>query len=61
MLEGFLQRCLFDDTVPLAELLEAPLLGEYLAGCRDGDVYRFRHEVDCVLITEGATPWTAAS
>ena len=62
VLEGFLQRCLFDDTVPLAELLEAPRLGEYLAGCRDGDVYRFHHEVDCVLITEGAdVSWTAAS
>ncbi len=65
VLEGFLQRCLFDDTVPLAELLEAPLVGAYLRGCHDtaAGVYRFHHEVDCVVLSddEGATPWTAAS
>ncbi len=61
VLEGFLQRCVFDDTVPLAELLEAPVIGPYLESQRDGDVYRFHHEVDCVVLSEGEVPWTAAS
>ena len=65
VLEGYLQRCLFDDTVPLAEMLEAPVLGPYLASAHDADagVYRFHQEVDCVALapTERTVPWTAAS
>ncbi len=63
VLEGYLQRCLFDDTVGLAEMLEAPELGAYLERRRDGDVYRFHHEVDCVGLSpsRGAIPWRAAS
>ncbi len=65
VLEGYLQRCVFDDTVPLAELLEAPVLGPYLASQHDAaaGVYRFHQEVDCVVVSppEGAVPWTAAS
>ena len=64
VLEGYLQRCLFDSTISLAEMLDAPLLGPYLASCRDASerVYRFHQEVDCVVLatTEGF-PWTAAS
>ena len=63
MLEGYLQRCVFDATVTLVEMLAAPVLGPYLAGCRDGDEYRFHQEVDCVvcLPDERTVPWTAAS
>ena len=65
VLEGYLQRCLFDDTVALAELLEAPVLGPYLASAHDAGagVYRFHHEVDLVVVapTGGAVPWTVAS
>lgn len=44
--EGFLQRCAFDDTVSLAEMEAAPVLGDYLAGCRDSSGrYAFEHEV----------------
>ena len=44
--EGFLQRCAFDDTVSLDEMEAAPVLGDYLAGCRDADGhYTFDHEV----------------
>lgn len=44
--EGFLQRCAFDDTVSLAEMETAPVLGDYLAGCRDDSgAYSFDHEV----------------
>lgn len=66
VLEGYLQRCVFDDTVSLAELLAAPVLGEYLASQHDAaaGVYRFHQEVDCVVLitpNQGAVPWTVAS
>jgi SAM-dependent methyltransferase len=50
--EGYLQRCAFDDTVTLAQMLAAPRLGPYLAGCRDEDagVWRFHQEVDALLL-----------
>ena len=43
--EGFLQRCAFDDAVTLEQMESAPILGDYLAGCRDGDRWTFEHEV----------------
>ncbi len=65
VLEGYLQRCLFDDTLALDELLAAPVLGDYLAACRDeaAGAYRFAQDVLCLSLTpEGATPtWTAGS
>jgi hypothetical protein len=38
-------------------MLDAPVLGDYLAGCRDdaAGVYRFHQEVDLVLLTPGET------
>ncbi len=65
LLEGYLQRCLFDDTLRLDALLDAPVLGDYPAGCRDENAgaYRFAQDVVCLSLTpEGAQPtWTAAS
>lgn len=51
VLEGYLQRCVFDDSVGLADLLAAPVVGEYLASCLDegAGLYRFHQEVDCVV------------
>ncbi len=44
--EGFLQRCAFDDAVTLDQMEAAPVLGDYLAGCRDASgAYSFDHEV----------------
>jgi hypothetical protein len=44
--EGFLQRCAFDDSVSLEQMEAAPVLGDYLAGCRDATgAYAFDHEV----------------
>ena len=44
--EGFLQRCAFDDSVTLDQMEVAPVLGDYLAGCRDdAGAYSFSHEV----------------
>ncbi|WP_084630098.1 class I SAM-dependent methyltransferase [Patulibacter americanus] len=57
VVEGFLQRCAFDDSVSLEQMLDAPVLGDYLAGCRDdaAGVWRFHQEVDLVLLTPGET------
>ena len=44
--EGFLQRCAFDDSVSLDAMEAAPVLGDYLASCRDASgAYTFSHEV----------------
>jgi ubiquinone/menaquinone biosynthesis C-methylase UbiE len=44
--EGFLQRCAFDDSLTLDQMESAPVLGDYLAGCRAPDgFYSFDHEV----------------
>lgn len=44
--QGFLQRCAFDDSRTLEQMEAAPVLGDYLAGCRGPDgAYTFAHEV----------------
>ena len=50
--EGYLQRCAFDDSVSLAEMLQTAHLGPYLRGCRDlsAGVWRFHQEVDVLLL-----------
>lgn len=52
VLEGYLQRCAFDDRLALSELLAAPVVGDYLAGCLDAatGVYRFAQEVDLIVL-----------
>ncbi|MGH3902106.1 MAG: hypothetical protein ACRDTA_28425 [Pseudonocardiaceae bacterium] len=45
VIEGFLQRCAFDDTVSLARMESEGPLAEYLARCRAPDGgYLFEHE-----------------
>jgi len=45
VVEGFLQRCAFDDSVSLEKMEAAPVLGDYLASCRDtSGSYTFSHE-----------------
>ncbi len=50
--EGYLQRCAFDDSVSLKEMMAAPHLGAYLRDCRDeaAGLWRFHHEVDVLLL-----------
>ncbi len=43
--EGYLQRCLFDDTLSLNDMLAIPALASYLATCRDEQGWRFRQHV----------------
>ncbi len=45
VVEGFLQRCAFDDTVSLARMESDGPVGDYLARCRTPDgSYHFEHE-----------------
>jgi SAM-dependent methyltransferase len=50
--EGYLQRCVFDDSVSLEAMMTAEHLGPYLRGCRDeaAGVWRFHQEVDVLLV-----------
>ncbi|MET0187393.1 MAG: class I SAM-dependent methyltransferase [Pseudonocardia sediminis] len=45
VVEGFLQRCAFDDSVSLETMESDGPLGEYLAGCREPGGYRFTQDV----------------
>jgi SAM-dependent methyltransferase len=45
VVEGFLQRCVFDDAVSLERMESDGPLGEYLAGCRGPEGYRFTQDV----------------
>ncbi|MEM8627929.1 MAG: class I SAM-dependent methyltransferase [Pseudomonadota bacterium] len=43
--EGYLQRCLFDDSVSLDEMRANPATGPYLETCLQDDHWRFRQNV----------------
>ena len=43
--EGYLQRCVFDESRDLAAMQAAPALGDYLAACRRPDGWRFAQRV----------------
>lgn len=45
IIEGFLQRCLFDDSLTLPRMLDAPHLGDYLRRCHDGVRWQFQQQV----------------
>jgi SAM-dependent methyltransferase len=52
IVEGYLQRCAFDDSVSLQEMMTRPHLGPYLRDCRDEErsLWRFHQEVDVLLL-----------
>ena len=56
-MEGYLQRCAFDDTVSLAQMEQADRVGAYLAACTDerAGVLRLPQQVDLILIGEART------
>lgn len=54
VVEGFLQRCAFDDTVSLEEMEAREPLAGYLAGCRErGGAYTFHHEAHLITWEQG--------
>ncbi|WP_174297712.1 class I SAM-dependent methyltransferase [Sphingomonas bacterium] len=51
VVEGYLQRCAFDDTVPLASMRSTGPLAAYLEGCRSGGGWRFEQRVAMLFVT----------
>lgn len=49
--EGYLQRCVFDDTVSLAQMAATEPLASYLAACRHPDGWRFGQRVWLISVT----------
>lgn len=49
--EGFLQRCAFDDAVSLEQMLAEPALGAYLRSCLSEGAWRFSQAVHLISIT----------
>ena len=54
-LESYLQRCAFDDSITLDEMLNSESLGEYLAGSNNNGVYCFQQSVDVLVFGEDLT------
>lgn len=48
--EGYLQRCIFDDSISLQQMLDHPITGDYLATCRRDDEWRFAQRVQLIFI-----------
>ncbi len=48
--EGFLQRCVFDDSVSLEAMQADPVLGGYLASCVEGGRWVFDHAVSLLTV-----------
>ena len=49
--EGYLQRCAFDDSRSLQEMLAGEPLGGYLRGCRDETGWRFGQRAHLMTVT----------
>jgi ubiquinone/menaquinone biosynthesis C-methylase UbiE len=48
--EGYLQRCVFDDSISLQQMLDHPITGEYLSTCRCNDDWRFAQKVELIFV-----------
>lgn len=48
--EGYLQRCAFDNMISLDQMLAHPTTGDYLAGCRSDGQWLFSQRVMMILI-----------
>lgn len=52
--ERYLQRCLFDDTISLTEMLDNPVTGPYLETCRKNGVWQFAQRVTTIFMNAPA-------
>lgn len=50
VVEGYLQRCVFDDSVSLEQMEAADGLRDYLAECHQGGAWRFKQHVALISI-----------
>jgi len=49
--EAYLQRCLFDDTLSLQQMLRDPLMGPYLESCRSASGWQFQQRVKMIFFS----------
>ena len=56
--ERYLQRCVFDDTVSLKQMLNNPVTGPYLESCRKNGMWQFAQRVDMIFVNASAGPVT---
>lgn len=54
--EGFLQRCVFDDDVSLSQMLAHDVTGPYLQACRHEGGWRFGQKVRLIFIQSPGAP-----
>lgn len=52
--EKYLQRCLFDDTISLKEMLSNPITGPYLEGCYTDNMWQFKQHVSMIFLNTTA-------
>lgn len=52
--ERYLQRCLFDNTVSLKEMLSNPVTGPYLKTCRKNGMWQFAQHVTMIFVNAAA-------
>tara|TARA_B100000963_G_scaffold349202_1_gene357915 strand:- start:195 stop:1031 length:837 start_codon:yes stop_codon:yes gene_type:complete len=50
--EGYLQRCIFDDTIDLEAMLRNSVTGPYLRGCIKDGQWRFKQQVMLIFISK---------
>ncbi len=48
--EKYLQRCLFDDTISLKQMLSNPVTGPYLEKCQYDDSWQFKQYVSMIFL-----------
>ena len=50
--EGYLQRCIFDDTISLDSMLRNSVTGPYLNSCIEDGKWRFKQEVMLIFLSK---------
>ena len=48
--EGYLQRCLFDDTLSLKDMMANSIMGPYLETCRKDGYWQFEQDVTLIFL-----------
>jgi SAM-dependent methyltransferase len=57
VVERYLQRCLFDNTVSLKDMLTNPVTGPYLEKCQTNGMWHFPQRVSMIFINTSEGPW----
>ena len=50
--EGYLQRCVFDDTINLETMLKNSITGPYLENCIKDGQWRFKQQVMMIFLSK---------